>query len=92
MLVHEVMSTGLVTVKKTDTIRSAVMKMMHRPCGSLPVVEGDNQLVGVVTLRDVLNHCIRTMATIFTTTFTVGVLSRWRMDTPRCLAGKSRTS
>lgn len=37
MLVHEVMSTGLVTVKKTDTIRSAVMKMMHRHCGSLPV-------------------------------------------------------
>lgn len=54
MLVHEVMSTGLVTVKKTDTIRSAVMKMMHRHCGSLPVVEADNQLVGVVTLRDVL--------------------------------------
>lgn len=54
MLVHEVMSTGLVTVKKTDTIRLAVMKMMHRHCGSLPVVEADNQLVGVVTLRDVL--------------------------------------
>ncbi len=54
MLVHEVMSTGIVTVKKTDTIRSAVMKMMHRHCGSLPVVEADNQLVGVVTLRDVL--------------------------------------
>jgi CBS domain-containing protein len=54
MLVHEVMSTGLVTVKKTDTIRSAVMKMMQRHCGSLPVVVADNQLVGVVTLRDVL--------------------------------------
>jgi CBS domain-containing protein len=54
MLVHEVMSTGVVTVKKTETIRSAVMKMMHRHCGSLPVVEVDNQLVGVVTLRDVL--------------------------------------
>jgi CBS domain-containing protein len=54
MLVHEVMSTGVVTVKKTDTIRSAVMKMMQRHCGSLPVVEADNQLVGVVTLRDVL--------------------------------------
>jgi CBS domain-containing protein len=54
MLVHEVMSTGLVMVKRTDTIRSAVMKMMNRHCGSLPVVEGDNQLVGMVTLRDVL--------------------------------------
>ena len=54
MLVHEVMSTGLVTAKKTDTVRAVVMKMMNRQCGAIPVVEGDNQLVGVVTLRDVL--------------------------------------
>ena len=54
MLVQDVMSTGVVTVQKTDTIRSAVMKMMHRHCGSLPVVEAGNQLIGVVTLRDVL--------------------------------------
>ena len=54
MLVHEVMSTGLVTAKKTDTVRSVVMKMMNRQCGAIPVVEGDNQHVGVVTLRDVL--------------------------------------
>ena len=54
MLVHEVMSTGLMTAYKTDTVRSAVMKMIHRRCGSIPIVEGDNQLVGIVTLRDVL--------------------------------------
>jgi len=28
--------------------------MMNRQCGAIPVVEGDNQLVGMVTLRDVL--------------------------------------
>jgi len=54
MLVHEVMSTGLVTAYKTDTVRSAVMKMINRHCGSIPIVEGDNQLVGIVSLRDVL--------------------------------------
>ena len=54
MLVQDVMSTGIIMVQKTDTIRSAVMKMMSRHCGSLPVVEGDNQLVGMITLRDVL--------------------------------------
>jgi len=54
MLVHDVMSTGLVTAKKTDTVRSVVIKMMNRQCGAIPVVEGDNQLVGMVTLRDVL--------------------------------------
>lgn len=54
MLVHEVMSTGLVAAKKTDMVRSVVIKMMNRQCGAVPVVEGDNQLVGMVTLRDVL--------------------------------------
>jgi hypothetical protein len=32
MLVHEVMSTGLVTAQKTDTVRSVVMKIMNRHC------------------------------------------------------------
>lgn len=54
MFVHEVMSTGLVTAKKTDTVRSVVMKMINRRCGSIPIVEGDNQLVGIVSLRDIL--------------------------------------
>jgi CBS domain-containing protein len=54
MLVHEVMSTGLVTANKTDTVRSAVIKMMNRHCGAIPVVEGDDRLIGMVTLRDVL--------------------------------------
>ncbi len=54
MLVHEVMSTGLVTSNKTDTVRSVVVKMMNRNCGAIPVVEGDARLIGMVTLRDVL--------------------------------------
>ena len=54
MLVREVMSTGLVTAKKTDTVRSVVMKMMNRHCATIPIVEGDDQLIGMVTLRDVL--------------------------------------
>lgn len=54
MLVHEVMSTGVVTARKTDTVRSAVIKMLSRHCASVPVVEDDGRLVGIVTLRDVL--------------------------------------
>jgi CBS domain-containing protein len=54
MLVHEVMTTGVVTARKTDTIRSAVVKMLSRHCASVPVVEDDGRLVGIVTLRDVL--------------------------------------
>ena len=54
MLVHEVMSTGIVTARKTDTVRSVVVKMTNRNCGAIPVIEGDAKLVGMVTLRDVL--------------------------------------
>jgi len=54
MLVHEVMSTGIVTATRTDTVRSVVVKMMNRNCGAIPVIEGDAKLVGMVTLRDVL--------------------------------------
>jgi CBS domain-containing protein len=54
MFVHEVMSTGIVTATKADTVRSVVVKMMNRNCGAIPVIEGDAKLVGMVTLRDVL--------------------------------------
>ena len=54
MRVHEIMSTGLVTAKKTDTVRSAIVKMMNRHCGAIPVVEGEARLIGMVTVRDAL--------------------------------------
>ena len=54
MRVYDVMSMGLVTATKTETVRSVVMKMLTRRCGAIPVIEGDNLLVGMVTLRDVL--------------------------------------
>jgi CBS domain-containing protein len=54
MQVHDVMSTGVLTAKKTDTVRSVVVKMLSRHCGAIPVVEDDNQLVGIVSVRDVM--------------------------------------
>ena len=54
MQVRDVMSTGVVTAKPTDTVRSVVMKMLSRHCGAIPVVEEDDRLIGIVTLRDVL--------------------------------------
>lgn len=54
MLVHDVMSTGVVTARKTDTVRSVVIKMLSRHCGAVPVIDEDHHLIGVVTLRDVL--------------------------------------
>ena len=54
MLVHDVMSTGVVTAEPTDTVRSVVMKMLSRHCGAIPVVGEESRLIGMVTLRDVL--------------------------------------
>ena len=49
------MSTGLVTAKKTDTVRPSVRdEMMNRHCSIIPVVEGDARLNGMVMVRDVL--------------------------------------
>jgi CBS domain-containing protein len=54
MYVRDVMSTGVVSATGTDTVRSVVVKMLSRHCGAVPVVERDDRLVGVVTVRDVM--------------------------------------
>ena len=54
MVVREVMSTGVLTAKKTDTLRSVVIKMLSRHCGAIPVVEDDGKLIGLVSVRDVM--------------------------------------
>jgi CBS domain-containing protein len=54
MLVREIMSTGLATANKTDTLRSVVVKMLIQRCGAIPVVEDGDRLIGIVTLRDVM--------------------------------------
>ena len=54
MLVRDVMTTGVMSAKKDHSLRSVVTKMISRHCGAVPVVDDDNTLIGVVTLRDVL--------------------------------------
>lgn len=54
MRVHDVMSTGVVTAKPTDLVREVVIKMLSRHCGAIPIVNGSHELLGVVTLRDVM--------------------------------------
>ncbi len=54
MHVRDVMSTGVLTARKTDTVRSVVVKMLSRHCGAIPVVEDGNRLVGVVAVRDIM--------------------------------------
>jgi len=54
MVVGDVMSTGVVTAKVTDTVRSVVGKMLSRHCGAIPVVDDEGKLLGLVAVRDVM--------------------------------------
>jgi len=56
MKVSEVMSRGCLTCKAGDTLHTATQKMVMRRCGSLPVVDDDNEekLIGVITIRDTM--------------------------------------
>ena len=54
MLVRDVMSTGVSTAKKTDLLRSVVVKMLSRHCGAIPVVGESNELLGMESVRDVM--------------------------------------
>ena len=54
MLVRDVMSTGVLTAKQSDTLRSVVVKMLSRHCGAIPVVEDDRKLLGLVSVRDIM--------------------------------------
>ncbi len=54
MLVEEVMSTGVITAYQTDSVRSAVIKMLSRHCGAIPVIDQERNLIGLVAIRDVM--------------------------------------
>lgn len=54
MIVRDVMSTGVVTAKITDSARSVVGKMLSRHCGAIPVVDDEGKLLGLVAVRDVM--------------------------------------
>lgn len=54
MRVEEVMSTGVLTAYPTDLVRSVVIKMVNRHCGAVPVVDKQQNLIGLVAVRDIL--------------------------------------
>ncbi len=56
MKVSEVMSRGCLTCHSDDTLHVATQKMVMRRCGSLPVVddEDEGKLIGVITIRDTM--------------------------------------
>ena len=54
MLVHEVMTRPVVTVQDDDTVRFAGAVLLKHAIASVPVVDEDGHLVGVVSESDLL--------------------------------------
>ena len=55
LLVGDVMSTDLVTAREDDSLIDLMRSMRRKGVRRVPVVAGQGELVGLVTLDDVLN-------------------------------------
>ncbi|MDF2854437.1 MAG: acetoin utilization protein AcuB [Neobacillus sp.] len=53
MKVEEIMKTEVITLAPTDSIADAMNVMEKRNIRHIPVIDHDNQLVGIVTLSDI---------------------------------------
>ncbi len=54
MKVIDVMTHTPLTCREDDTLRQVTEKMVMRRCGSVPVVDDENNLKGIVTIRDTM--------------------------------------
>lgn len=54
MQVQDAMTTGLMVATVDETVRSVVEKMIRRRCGSIPVVDSKFNLIGIITIRDIM--------------------------------------
>ena len=53
MKVYELMTENVETVMETDTVEVAATRMQDASCGALPVVGRDDEVLGIVTDRDI---------------------------------------
>ena len=66
MLVHEHVNRSRAGQEdRYGTLRLAVMKMMNRHCGTIPVVEWDARLNGMVMVREVLQPLSEALGVFF---------------------------
>ncbi|NIM46620.1 MAG: CBS domain-containing protein [Candidatus Aenigmarchaeota archaeon] len=58
MLVKEIMTTAVKTIRPEDTVKKLAEGMVKYKIGSLVVVSGSGEVVGIATERDVIEHVI----------------------------------
>ncbi len=54
-------SRSVITIGPNDTVSSAVQKLAEHDVGSLPVCNDKGELVGIVTERDVVRKCFKSV-------------------------------
>ncbi|ALF11833.1 acetoin utilization AcuB family protein [Parageobacillus thermoglucosidasius] len=53
MLVEQIMKTPVITLQPTNTIAEAIQLVRQRRIRHIPIVDGDDHVVGIVTDRDI---------------------------------------
>ncbi|WP_462324034.1 CBS domain-containing protein [Desulfoplanes sp.] len=64
LLVKDVMSTEVITLKENDTLSAARSVMQLAKIRHVPVVDGSNQFSGLITQRDILSAAVSKLAGI----------------------------
>jgi CBS domain-containing protein len=58
MLVKEIMTTNVKTIRPEDTVKSLAQKLVKNRIGSMVVVSGSGIVVGIATERDIIEDVI----------------------------------
>ncbi len=56
--IEKIMTSDLTVLSETDTIRTAVRILTTNSFNSLPIVNSDNELVGLITSKDLLGYLL----------------------------------
>jgi acetoin utilization protein AcuB len=61
MTVSDAMSTDLLTISPTHTLQDALLLIEKKKVGAIPVVDDNNRLVGILSVRDLLRAFINVL-------------------------------
>jgi tRNA nucleotidyltransferase (CCA-adding enzyme) len=53
---RDLMNAGVITVRPEDSINTLAQRMVGSGWGQIPVVDGSNQIIGIVTRTDLIKH------------------------------------
>jgi CBS domain-containing membrane protein len=54
--IRDIMTTNLTTINNTDTVRQAADLLSHGGFHSLPVIDKEGEVIGIVTSTDLINY------------------------------------